>query len=375
MIHNPESLKEIPINNFKDVLKHICKRPINENDSFRVRHLKFKYTIEKFLEVGAMVERKGIDRLNIGPTEEKWYTDVQSEKKRLKRQAEEEEERKRKEEEEKKAKQPGGMEEKAPEKKPEKKKEEERTPEEIEEEQAHLFYVDFVHEDIARQRRIEEIASRKALKDKMKGDDKGKAKGPAKDAPKDAKKDGKKDDKKGKGEVEEKKENVIHTMDIDLKKILKIRVDHKYGQAHKILFHYNDESVTVIQIPELSAEDGQAFMAMVEQERLKKEAEEKKRLDDFFREQRKHERAEKRKRIQARKNGEVYVPTEFTKQKPEPKVEKDEEKRIIEQSIFYINNYKQIDGLWGIFNPKLKHFKFWGAEFKVKKTELELQQV
>ena len=58
-MHNPESLKEVPINNFKDVLKHICKRHINENDSFRVRHLKFKYTKEKFLEVAAKVETEG----------------------------------------------------------------------------------------------------------------------------------------------------------------------------------------------------------------------------------------------------------------------------------------------------------------------------
>ena len=45
-IHNPESLEEIPINTFKDVLKHICKRHVDETDSFRIRHLKFKYTLE-----------------------------------------------------------------------------------------------------------------------------------------------------------------------------------------------------------------------------------------------------------------------------------------------------------------------------------------
>lgn len=371
-IHNPESLQEVPIHTFKDVLKHICKRTVDENDSFRIRHLKFKYTIEKFLEIGATVERKGKD-------EAKWYTDVQDEKARLKKEAEMEEERKRKEEEEKKAKAPPGMEEpKKDEKKPEKKKEEERTPEEIKDEQDHLFYIDFVHEDIARLRRIEEIAARKALKDKMKGDDKGKQKGgaaPAKDAPKDAKKDGKKDDKKKGAEVEEKKENVIHTMDIDLKKLLKIRVDHQYGQVYKILFHYNDESVTVIQIPPVTDEKGKAFMTMVQEEVKKREDEEKKRLDDYNKEVRKHERAEKRKRIQARKNGEVFVPTPFTKEKPQPKVEKDEEKRIINQSIFYVNNYKPIDGIWAIFQPKLKNFKFWGVEFKLKKTEEELQKV
>lgn len=371
-MHNPESLQKIPINSFKDVLKHICKRTVDETDNFRVRHLKFKYTIEKFLEVGATVERKGKD-------EAKWYTDVQDEKARVKRESEEEEERKRKEEEEKKAKAPPGMEEpKKEEKKPEKKKEEERSPEEIKEEQDHLFFIDFVHEDIARQRRIEEIAARKALKDKIKGDDKGKAKGgaaPTKDAPKDAKKDGKKDDKKKGAEAEEKKENVIHTMDIDLKKIMKIRVDHEYGQVYKILFHYSDESVTVIQIPAVTDEKGKAFMTMVHEEVKKREDEEKKRLDDYNKEVRKHERAEKRKRIQARKNGEVFVPTPFTKEKPQPKVEKDEEKRIINQSIFYINNYKPIEGIWGIFQPKLKNFKFWGVEFKLKKTEEELKQV
>lgn len=371
-IHNKESLQEIPINNFKDVLKHICKRPVDETDSFRIRHLKFKYTIEKFLEVGATVERKG-------KNEAKWYTDVQDEKARVKREAEEEEERKRKEEEEKKARAPQGMEEpKKDEKKPEKKKEEEKSPEELEEEQAHLFYIDFVHEDIARLRRIEEIASRKALKDKMKGDDKGKQKGGAatKDAPKDAKKDGKKDDKKkGGAEPEEKKENIVHCMEIDLKKLQKIRIDHKYGQVYKILFHYNDESVTVIQIPPVTDEKGKAFMTMVMEESKKKEDEEKKKLDDYNKEVRKHERAEKRKRIQARKNGEVFVPTPFTKEKPQPKVEKDEEKRIIDQSIFYINNYKHIDGIWAIFQPKLKNFKFWGVEFKVKKTEEELKKV
>lgn len=369
-MHNPESLEKVPINTFKDVLTHICKKQTADDDSFRVRHLKFKFTKEKFLEIGATVERKG-------KNEAKWYTDVQDEKARVKREAEEEEERKRKEEEEKKARQPGNEDTKAPEKKPEKKKEEERTPEEIEDEQAHLFYIDFVHEDIARQRRIEEIASRKAAKDKTKGDDKGKAKGaPAKDAGKDGKKDGKKDDKKGKGgEVEEKKENVIHTMDIDLKKIQKLRIDHKFGQVYKILFHYNDESVNVIEIPPLGEEQGKAFMALVDAERQKKEAQEKKRLDDYNREHRKHERAEKRKRIQARKNGEVYQPTEFTKEKPQPKVESDEEKRIIDQSIYYVNNYKEIDGLWAIFHPELKNFKFWGAIFKVKKTEAELEKV
>ena len=58
-MHNPESLEEIPIHSFKDVLKHICKKPVNETDEFRIRHLKFKYTTEKFLEVAAKVERKG----------------------------------------------------------------------------------------------------------------------------------------------------------------------------------------------------------------------------------------------------------------------------------------------------------------------------
>lgn len=353
------------------MLKHICKRTVVETDSFRVRHLKFKYTMEKFLEVGATVERKGNN-------EARWYTDIQDEKARIKREAEMEEERKRKEEEEKKAKAPPGMEDaKKEEKKPDKKKEDERTPEEIEQEQAHLFYVDFVHEDIARQRRIEEIATRKAAKDKLKGDDKGKAKGGAasKDAPKDGKKDAKKDDKKKANEPEEKKENIVQVMDIDLTKIQKIRVDHKYGQAFKILFHYNDESVTVIDIPALTDEQGKAFMTMVHDERKKKEEEEKKKLDDYNKEVRKHERAEKRKRIQARKNGEVFVPTPFTKEKPQPKVEKDDEKRIINQSIFYCNNYKPIDGLWAIFQPKLNYFKFWGVEFKVKKTEEELKKV
>lgn len=320
------------------------------------------------MEIGATVERKG-------KTEDKWYTDVQEEKARVKREAEQEEEKKRKEEDDKKARQPGNEDQKAPEKKVEKKKEEERSPEEIEKEQAHLFYIDFVHEDIARQRRIEEIATRKAAKDKTKGDDKGKSKPPVKDAGKDGKKDGKKDDKKGKNDVEEKKENIIHTMDIDLKKIMKVRIDHKYGQVYKILFHYDDESVTVLEIPALGEEQGKAFMAMVDVEIKKKDAQEKKKLDDYNREHRKHERAEKRKRIQARKNGEVYVPTEFTKQKPQPKVESDEEKRIINQSIYYVNQYKQIDGLWSIFNPELKNFKFWGVEFKVKKTEEEVKKV
>jgi hypothetical protein len=268
-------------------------------------------------------------------------------------------------------------------KKVDKKGPEERTPEEIEEENAHLFDIDFVHDDIARQRRIEEIATRKAFKDKMKGDDKGKGKGGAAPAKKPddktAGKDGKKDDKsKGKkddkNKVEEKKEDVIHTMDIDLKKILKIRVDHKYGQVCKILFHYDDESVTIIQIPAMDDEHGKAFMALVNEEKEKREKEEKKKLDDYRRELRKHDRAEKRKRIRARKEGLTYVATAFDKKKPEPKVETDEEKRIIDQSIFYINNYKPIEGIWAIFNPKLKHFKFWGVKFQVKKTEEELQK-
>lgn len=72
-IHNPESLEEIPINNFKDVLKHICKKQINESDHFRIRNLTFKYTIEKFLEVGATVERKADNQA-------RWYTDIQDEK-------------------------------------------------------------------------------------------------------------------------------------------------------------------------------------------------------------------------------------------------------------------------------------------------------
>ena len=269
-------------------------------------------------------------------------------------------------------------------KKPDKKGLEERTPEEIEDEHAHIFDIDFVHEDIARLRRIEEIGIRKAAKEKLKGDDKGKAKGGAgaapkkpdvKDTGKDAKKDGKKDGKKDdKNKVEEKKEDVIHTMDIDLKKLLKIRVDHTHGQVYKILFHYDDESVTVIQIPPVNDEKGKAFMTMVHDEKSKREKEEKKKLDDYRREHKKHERAEKRKRIRARKEGITYVPTEFTKKKPEPKAETDEEKRVIDQSIFYVNNYKPIEGIWAIFSPELKHFKFWGTKFEVKKTEEELKR-
>ena len=321
-----------------------------------------------------------------GENEAKWYCDVQDEKAASRKAHEDDEERKRKEDEEKRARAPPGMAEAAPEtKKVEKKGNEEKTPEELEDEQAHLFDIDFVHEDIARLRRIEEIASRKALKEKLKGDDKGgKAKGGAgaapkkpdpKDTGKDAKKDGKKDGKKDdKNKLEEKKEDVVQIMDIDLKKLLKIRVDHKYGQAHKILFHYDDESVVIIQIPPITDDKGKAFMTMVNDEKSKKEKEEKKKLDDYRREHKKHERAEKRKRIRARKEGVTYVPTEFTKKKPEPKVETDEEKRIIEQSVFYINNYKHIDGIWAIFNPDLKHFKFWGVQFQVKKTDEEIKK-
>jgi hypothetical protein len=57
-MHNPESLEEVPINNFRDVLKHHTKHPIKDSDQFRVRHLKFKYTKEKFLEVVVKVEKK-----------------------------------------------------------------------------------------------------------------------------------------------------------------------------------------------------------------------------------------------------------------------------------------------------------------------------
>lgn len=57
-MHNPESLEEVPINNFRDVLKHHTKHTFRETDHFRVRHLKFKYTKEKFLEVVVRVEKK-----------------------------------------------------------------------------------------------------------------------------------------------------------------------------------------------------------------------------------------------------------------------------------------------------------------------------
>lgn len=57
-IHNPESLEKVPINTFHDVLQHHSKLKVVETDEYRVRHLKLKYTIEKFLEIGVKVEKK-----------------------------------------------------------------------------------------------------------------------------------------------------------------------------------------------------------------------------------------------------------------------------------------------------------------------------
>ena len=239
-----------------------------------------------------------------------------------------------------------------------------------------------MHEEIARQRRIEEIAQRRM--NKVKAGDKN-AKAGGKDAGGAAKaKDPKADDKAkggdkgkaGKDKQEVKKEDLVQLMEIDLKKIQKLRVDHKYGQAYKLLFHYKDETVTTIEVPQFSEEKGKAFMAMVEEERKKKEVEFQKSLDDYNRELRKHDRAELRKKIQIRKTkGEVYTPVKFDKKKPEPKIEKDEEKRIIDQSIYYINDFKPIDGIFSIFSPELKYLRFWGPVFQVKKTEEEIQKV
>jgi hypothetical protein len=294
----------------------------------------------------------------------------------LKKQAEDEE--KRREEEERKKAGTEGKEEKKP---VEKKKEEERTEQEINDEKAHLFYVDFVHEDIARLRRIEEIAQRKALKEKNKGDNKGQQKAqPGTKKPEEKKdekkKDGKPGDKKGdkkddKKKEDEKKAEEVITLDIDLRKIQKIRVDHKYGQAYKMLFHFDDESVTTVQVPTMPDHLGQIFMEEINNEELRIQKEELKRKEDWEKAQRKREREEKRKRIAAKKKGEEYVAVPLEKYVSGIVEKKEEEKKIIDQSIYYVNNFKEIAGIRSIFNPDMKHFTFWGVEFKVKKDEVE----